>query len=860
MSDIPAGLDDFIAAPTASVSKSEEAIPAGLDEFASEQLKKDKYSGVIPTLKAAGLGAARSASFGTSDQLLTASKFMTPEEIKDYEEQHPIATGVGEVGGILGAVVAPEAGVLGALSAPVKAVSRLGGAVGETLVPAAEATSPAIQRIIAKAAQVGAGSAVEGAVYGLGQSVSEHALGDPDLNAEKVLSNVGTGAVFGGLLGGALGAAEVAVPEAVTAAKKSLTKLYDVAVGLPGEEPGILGKAYAQTSSFVSGKPSEQIIEALQNRAKSLVKPEEQKELVSEFSSGLKEQHEKVNKALYDANKSARLSESASYLKEVPGEVALPEMEKAVSQIKTAIKEMRSEPDLYPQSYPRILEQINDRVAKEVGSESSAFDVFKALDDLKGRLDEEISYGTAPSGGDLRAQSTIGNIRRAIKNTLEEPEIWGEAASRQAAFNDAQSQFFNLVGKKGVFRSSFMSPALGKGGKLIYEVSPSKVETYLKQISSLRGEAKTDALKKYLEVSDNLVNEIDKTYKSVPSGAFDKSSIESILSKNKEISNKAIEQSEINKTFNALGAGAHNVQFGEGAAATTGLLGHPIAAAALETAAMLKAPGLAIQRLAKLERMISQTGRAIDKGVSVIFKGGAKAGEETAGFLGTKVNEDKKKKDFKKVTSQLNELSNDPTKLISSMDQMTRPIMEHAPGIAQGLQMTGTRAVTFLQSKIPGNNIDPKPLSPPYEPSSTEMNQWHKYVNAVENPTSALTEVANGTLSKETMETLAMVYPKLLSDMQMQVTSGMIDAINKKKTIPYKTKLTLSMFLGNDLVRSLDSKSILRSQGIQGAAGQMKALQESSQMIRSSAKNLSKINEANRYLTPMQEASARKEA
>lgn len=846
----PAGLDQFIASDPAA------SVPAGLDEFVAPQLEKEKYSGIIPTLKAAALEAARVPSFGTSDIAFTKLGITTPEEARALKEQHPYAS-IG--GGLLGlglSLAAPETGLLGALSAPVKAVSELGGAVTEAAtIPA----SSVIGQIVSRGAALGAGSAIEGAAYGLGQSVSEHALGDPDLNAEKVGSNVLNGMLFGGVLGAGLGAAEVAIPASVSSAKNALNKLYDVSVGLPGKEPGVLGKTYAEASSFVSGKPYDQIIDAMQNRVKSLVKPEEQKEVISEFADGLKDQHSKVSKALYDANKSVRLEESANYLKDIPGDVALPEMTKTVAQLKNTIQEMRAEPDLYPGAYPRILEQVTDRVSKEVGSESSAFDVFKSLNDLKSRLDEEIQYGAAPSGGDLRAQNLIGNIRRSIKNTLEEPSIWGEAASRQAAFNDAQSQFLNLVGKKGVFRSSFMGPALGKGGKLAYEVSPAKVETYLKQISSLRGEAKSQALKSYLEVSDNLVNEIEKSYQALPDKAFDKSGIQAVLEKNRDISNKAIEQSEFNKALNALSGGAHNVQFGEGAAASTAILGHPVAAAALETAAMLKAPGLAIQRLAKIERLVQQTTRAIDRGVSQIFKGAAQAGEKTAGFIGSQIDLEKKDKKYKNVTTQLNDLTNNPEKLLSQLEQSTQNLHNYAPKISQGLQMTGARAVQFLQSKIPGQDVNKRPLSDPYKPSDTELSKWHKYFSIIEEPTRALDQVAKGNLTPETMETLKIVYPKLLHDMQIKVTDGMINAVQKKKPIPYKTKLTLSMFLGQDLVSSLDPKVILSNQNIMTNASQAKALQEHAQMSGANKKSISKMEKSNRLLTPMQEAAERKE-
>lgn len=839
---------------------------APTQSFDALQDDSEKYGDFKGELKAAGLGAVRSASFGLSDEFLVRSGAMTPEALQAYKEQNPTASTLGELGGVVGAVLAPEAGLLGALSAPVKAVARAGGAITEAVLPAAgriagavasAEASPIINKVLSQAAAGGIGSAIEGAAYGLGQSVSEHALGDPDLNAQKVLSNIGYSALFGGALGGTIKAGEIAIPKVVSAAKDSLTKLYDVAVGLPGAEPGLLSKAYAQGSSFVSGKPYEQIVEALQNRTKSLINPEDQVALVKEFADNMQSLNKKVSQSIHEANSSPRIQETASYLKEVPVENVAPEYQRVLRDLKERIKVMRSEPDLYPGSYPRILEQIEERVAKEITSESSAFDVFKKLDDLKGRLDEEIQYGAAPSGGDLRAQNQIGELRRSIKNSLEDQKIWGEAASRQAAFNDAQSGILNLTGKKGLFRKEFMAPALSKGGKQVYEVSPSKIKTYLSQIKDVRGELKSKALTAYLDASDRVLNEIENTYRALPDKAFDKEVVKSVLDKSRSLSEKAIDQSEFNKALAALGGGAHNVPLVEGAAGATAILGHPIIGAALETASMLKAPGLAVQRLAKIERFVQKTTQTIETLSSSIFKAGVSGVKPLAGYAGSALSNEEKNSKYEKKSAQLNDLKASPEKLISALTEATNSMAVHAPQISQGIMSSAATATQFLQSKMP-QGANHKPLSSKYVPSDAELSKWYRYFNMVEKPTNALRQVASGTLTSDAMETLKVVYPKLLQDMQKSVTEKMIDAVAKKKSIPYKTKLSLSLFLGSDLVSSLDPVSMLANQNTMASATQAKNDQEQAQKMGSvNAKGLDKLDSSNRLLTASQSSAQR---
>jgi hypothetical protein len=215
----------FVKSPTGEIGQiprdfAQDAYAAGFEPVSSEEVKafQDQQiygEGLENELKAFGAGAARTATFGLSDQFLTKTGLAKPETLKGLEEYNPVASTLGEVAGVAGALLAPElAGPAAALN-PVKAVSRIGTAITEGAAPtvgravsriASAETSPIAHKILEKAGATALGSAVEGAAFGLGQSVSEDALGDPNALGEKLFSNVGYGAFFGAGLGGALGA------------------------------------------------------------------------------------------------------------------------------------------------------------------------------------------------------------------------------------------------------------------------------------------------------------------------------------------------------------------------------------------------------------------------------------------------------------------------------------------------------------------------------------------------------------------------------------------------------------------------------------------------------------------------------
>lgn len=177
---------------------------APINEFNNQQ----KYGeGAIPEAEAAAAAAARMATLGISDQALTKSGLVDPDTLKQLQERNPLSDVAGSIAGIFtpGSITH---GVTAAGTAVTDAAAPVAARIAKSL--ANPETSPMVAAILQKAGVVGAktlGSAVEGSVYGLGNAVTENALGDADLNAENILHNVGYGALFGGALGSTLGIA-----------------------------------------------------------------------------------------------------------------------------------------------------------------------------------------------------------------------------------------------------------------------------------------------------------------------------------------------------------------------------------------------------------------------------------------------------------------------------------------------------------------------------------------------------------------------------------------------------------------------------------------------------------------------------
>lgn len=227
-------------------------------EEAKEAKLEAKYgtlgsvTGTLNAAAAQNFAAARGATVGLSDKVIVeAAKLAGKGEqarsfLRDVRDLHPTSSVVSEVGGATAAALASGGGSAGgaagrgavglARAAPEAAALARGGAsggaavargaagsglarmlpaaatdvIGSTVEGAVRGALPEATTALGRAANtglaMGARGAVEGAIFGAGQEVSESTLrGDPELNAEKIYAAGLRGAALGAIVGGGAG-------------------------------------------------------------------------------------------------------------------------------------------------------------------------------------------------------------------------------------------------------------------------------------------------------------------------------------------------------------------------------------------------------------------------------------------------------------------------------------------------------------------------------------------------------------------------------------------------------------------------------------------------------------------------------
>lgn len=214
--NIQADIQDILANQAMEESSAYSGVTEADMHAAVAEAELEKQYGDSPIEAMAGQ-AANVASLGLSDQVLRAAG-VSEERLQQTRARSPIATGVGTAAGIVGPLVVP-----GGQAAPLAHATRAGKAV-ETFAGAAlkdKIRKQAVADIVAKTA----GGATEGAIMGLGNAVSEDALGNIELNAENVVANAGAGALLGGGVGAAFGSASMALPTFKRGAQSIKSKL-----------------------------------------------------------------------------------------------------------------------------------------------------------------------------------------------------------------------------------------------------------------------------------------------------------------------------------------------------------------------------------------------------------------------------------------------------------------------------------------------------------------------------------------------------------------------------------------------------------------------------------------------------------
>ena len=873
--------------------------PLSQAEIEHQSALDEAGSGLGP-LKAFGESAASALTFGGSREATNALGITTPESQALTKEANPGWSGIGTAAGIAAPIVAtlgaatPEALAAGATEtglqtagrlAPLSQLSRAGTAVSEAVAPTLGKYGAAI-----------AGGAVEGAGFGVGQAIDEHAMGDPEALGEHLLSTVGLNALVGGGIG---------------AIFAPFAKAYEAATPTAAD---VLADSPAPTipTEVPIGRPINTFEDAI--KYSTADNPETKKTILdgltqlkghaSEIKSAA--DHLGVPTFAGQVSDSGATQKAWEILSESPSPIGVAEAQKVDDAYKTV--QSRVEQAIHSDtnaSAAEVGQSIKDSLLgkansmiesysqkfNELGLTEKAIPVNeRSLNAITKNIQKipEVRGNIAPAfaqqmEGRLATVQTLQDLKTQIKALNSDIYSFNIGANEKRIASTIKEKLQNLY--ENTIRKQF-SKADQKELFALYKGANKEFAESLNTLSDISGAVGKSRIKSPIDFvnylsdktnADTLVNKLFKKNDAEGMASFQKNfpeewnmvkgyqrsqigeykdgvlnlngALKKIGKMEPELKNAVFNPDEIKTLESAktwTEAFPKTFRTGSKTAPSLGWMNYlknPIEAAYTHVRDVGLKAGLSgieestgntakVGMLQKIQSAADKTKNAIDYGAKAIF---SDKGQAAAIGAASMIPDDK---EINKVIDHVDQMNANPEEMMNALHNNTKDLYNVAPATSAGVQKSIVAATSFLSSKVPRASIQVKSLSNPYKPSKSELYKFGGYIHTIKQPTSVLKGIRHGMVTPDQMETLKAVYPQMLQQMQMAVINNLTDHMSKEKELPYSTKLGLSAFLETNLTNSLEQQSIAMNQygpmSSPSSGDQMKATQKGLQSLKES--------------------------
>jgi hypothetical protein len=772
-----------------------DQIPQGFE------LEEEKYGSPSAMLKTAALGASEGAA-GPLGTLAAKHVFgMKDQEQQRYREFNPVTHSLSQAVG-LGASLLAGTGEGALLAKAGEGAAALAG-----LSKAAEGTS-----LAAKVGAEAVNQATQMALFQGSDEISKMIINDPNATVDNAISNIGLSAALGGVTGAGIGAISPLFKAGSSKAAKFLNEFKgEIEHIRTNPEPLVaatkeLEELHANTQSlkeslYSSGLKGDLIKEQLP-------------ELTADAANKVKNQFEQV---------SNKLRASA---------------EKALDSVDTKA------------AAPYIEQRVKDFEANILKANTME-DGYNALNTLKQDLAADAkaggAYGAHP---EVSVRGKLASeLAAEIRPMLEDQDVWGNAGKIQKVFNQSFHEFTQSKAEKD-FLKVFTNEV---GGERV--LNPAKVETFIKQLGSAKAEIKNEILTNYINEHSKFADKINKI--STELGKEPLVSEPTITALNKLMGETTPGAKAAQAFVNKIGDAA----VGKGLGASLGAAaGHSVGLASLGAIigehTLGPAFSKALNGLTKsiVDNPVSATGfkSALDlainaaKGQSILNKATEsvfKTGQAFVHDTVAKLNDESRSKLDKIVTKAQIE----PDKITNVN---TGDLNHYLPNHQAALSQSTAVAVKYLASIKP-HPYRSSPLDKEIEPSKAEMARYNRALDIAQQPMIVLQHVKDGTLQATDIQDLGSMYPSLYNQMVEKLSQQISSAQGAEVNIPYKTRMSLSLFMHQPLDTSMLPASIQAAQPIP-----QQPQQQQKKPSNSAAKAMYKGNK--QYMTPLQSSEAHK--
>jgi hypothetical protein len=210
-----------------------------------------------------------------------------------------------------------------------------------------------------------------------------------------------------------------------------------------------------------------------------------------------------------------------------------------------------------------------------------------------------------------------------------------------------------------------------------------------------------------------------------------------------------------------------------------------------------------------------------------------------------------KESDLKKLDKKVTEYTQDPMKMMDVGGKTSHYLPDQATGLARSASV----AVQYLNSIKPkqpqGSIFDMK-----IEPSKADQAAYDRQLGIAQQPLMVLDHIKKGELQPKDVQSIKTIYPSLYNKLKQKLSDNIIESQSNEEPLPYKTRLSMAMFMGEPLDGTMKPEAIVSAQG----SGALSSSQ-SQQMQQGPGKgSMAKLGESNSlYQTPGQSREQQKQ-
>lgn len=392
-----------------------------------------------------------------------------------------------------------------------------------------------------------------------------------------------------------------------------------------------------------------------------------------------------------------------------------------------------------------------------------------------------------------------------VRQSLENPKVWGEAADLQKNLN--KSWVKALPAAKD-FEKKFM---VRVGDELV--ISPDKFNTYMNQAG--RATSTTDRQKmlgNFISAMENHFNTVDSLYKHAgaenPFSSVGMSTLKDSLNKKStgtklaDIWHDKLQSSAIGSTLGAVVGGKAGALFGQGLGGV--YLGKEVLGPVFSS--MIKPlleryPSIdvrAFNQALEYTKSVMRGDKAMTNAIGSLFVG---AGKTFPSSLLPDAKDLKKLDDRSKaLNSNLEAMSNIP----GSLDY-------YRQGHSAQVSKTVGDTVTYINNSRPQQTKKfPLDSTPPV--SNMQKAAFDRTLEIAQQPLVVVKHMQDGTLTSSDVVALKTMHPAVYETLSQKLMEQMVEHEHNEESIPYRTKMMMSLFLGQPLDSSMSPASIQAAQ------------------------------------------------